>query len=90
MPLKSKLKKTPVVPQQTLWEWKGWSVWSQRQQEFAGKHSCSLEEPPEKALTGDCGALIGEWVDLQKRWTVASLHYSCLFQVRNNEKNDYF
>ena len=56
MPLKSKLKKTPVVPQQTLWEWIGWSVWSQSQQEFAGKHSCSLEEPPKKALTGDCGA----------------------------------
>ena len=74
----------------TLWEWIGQSVWSQSQQEFAGKHSCSLEEPPEKALTGDCGALIGEWADLQKRWTVALLHYSCLFQVRNNEKNDYF
>ena len=74
----------------TLWEWIGQSVWSQSQQEFAGQHSCSLEEPPEKALTGDSGALIGKWADLQKRWTVALLHYSSLFQVRNNEKNDYF
>ena len=39
-----------------------------------------------KGLTGDCGVLISEWADLQKRWTVALLHYSCLFQVRNNEK----